>query len=255
MRGLFLWPAVCKCEVLVHLKCIVVCSGKGGTGKSCVAAYTSVALASAGKRVLLIELAGNTRSIEIILGVREAAFGALDIFAGQCKVGDAILEVENVHGLFFLPAGDGPPPEDERPMRRLLNSVAEYYDFVVIDGGQLYCLPVTLCNMFLMVTTPDTLSVRACSVLSRQLTQAGAREVRLIINNIPPRIIPIAGAQDFDDVIDIIGARLIALIPASPCLAYCSNNAQPLDPDSLTIKEFGCLAGRLVGKRIPLLIR
>ena len=237
------------------MKCIVVCSGKGGTGKSCVAAYTGAALAGAGKRVLLVELMGNARSLEIILGIKEAAFGALDIFAGHCKVAEAILEVERIPGLFFLPAGDGPPPEDERPLRRLLNSVGENYDFVVLDSGQLSYLPVTLCNTFLLVTTPDTLSMRACAVLSRQLAHAGAKEVRLVINNIPPRIIPIDGANDFDDVIDIIGARLIALIPASPNLAYCSNNAQPLDSESLTIKEFECLAGRLLGKRIPLLIR
>ena len=237
------------------MKCVVVCSGKGGTGKSCVAAYTSAALAVAGKRVLLVELVGNAHSLELILGVKEAAFGVLDIFAGHCKAGDAILEVENVPGLFFLPAGDGPPPEDERPLRRLLNSVAEHYDFIVFDSGQLSYLPVTLCNVFLLVTTPDTMSVRASAFLSRQIAGAGAKEVRLIINNIPPRIIPIAGAQDFDDVIDIIGARLISLIPASPNLAYCSNNAQPLNSDSLAIKEFECLAGRLLGKRIPLLIR
>ena len=237
------------------MKCIVVCSGKGGTGKSCVAAYTGAALAGAGKRVLLIELAGNTRSLELILGTKEAAFGALDIFAGRCTAQDAILTKENTPGLYFLPAGDGPPPQTEEPIRQLLKSFSEQFDFVLIDGGHLSCLPIELCNIFLLVTTPDTLSMRACAVTSRQLYRAGAKEVRLVINNIPPRIIPIEGAHDFDDVIDIIGARLIDLIPASPKLAFCSNNAQPLDPESLTIKVFENLAGRLLGKRIPLMIR
>lgn len=237
------------------MKCIVVCSGKGGTGKSCVAAYTGAALAAAGKRVLLVELAAETRSLELVLGVKEAAFGALDVFAGRCSAEDAILEVERAPGLFFLPTGDGPPPQDEKPMQQLLGSLTGLYDFVLIDGGQLSCLPIAMCNVFLLVTTPDTLSMRACAAASRQLCQAGAKEVRLVINNIPPRIIPIEGAHDFDDVIDIVGARLISLIPASPKLAFCSNNAQPLDPDSLTIKVFENLAGRLLGKRIPLLIR
>ena len=237
------------------MKCIVVCSGKGGTGKSCVAAYTGAALAGAGKRVLLVELADQSRSLEIILGVKEAAFGVLDIFAGRCQAEDAILEIEKTPGLFFLPSGDGTPPETKEPMRRLLKSFPDQYDFVILDGAHLSYMPVELCNVFLLVTTPDTLSMRACAVAARQLNQAGAREVRLVINNIPPRIIPIEGAHDFDDVIDIIGARLIDLIPASPKLAFCSNNAQPLDPDSLTIKVFENLAGRLLGKRIPLLIR
>ena len=237
------------------MRCIVICSGKGGTGKSCVAAYTGAALAAAGKRVLLIEVTGQARSLELILGVREAAFGALDVFAERCWPGDAILQVEREPRLHFLPAGDGPPPTDAQPMRKLLTSLSDYYDFVLLDGGPIHCLPVEMCNMFLLIATPDTLCVRSAAVAVRQLSRAGAREIRLVINNIPPRIIPIEGAEDFDDVIDIIGARLIALIPASPRLAYCSNNAQALETDSLTYKVFENLAGRLQGKRIPLLIR
>jgi len=220
-----------------------------------VTAYTGAALAAAGKRVLLVEFVGQTRSLETILGVKEAAFGILDIFAGHCLAQDAILEVEITPGLYFLPAGDGPPPENEIPMRQLLKSLDDQYDFVLIDGWDISCMPVELCNVFLLVVTPDTLCVRSAAITSRQLLHAGAREVRLIINNIPPRIIPIDGAHDFDDVIDIIGARLIELIPASPKLCFCSNNAQPLDPNSLTYKVFENLAGRLLGKRIPLLIR
>ena len=237
------------------MKYIAVCSGKGGTGKSCVTAYTGAALANAGKNVLLVELWGQTRSLELILGVKEAAFGVLDILAGHCYLEDAIIEVERTPGLYFLPAGDGVPPGDAEPLRKLLKSLAGQYDFILLDSGSIHCLPVEMCNTSLVVTTPDTLSMRACASTVRQLGRAGSREVRLVINNIPPRIIPIEGAHDFDDVIDIIGARLIALIPASPKLAFCSNNAQPLDPESLTCKVFENLAGRLLGKRIPLLIR
>jgi len=212
-------------------------------------------LAAAGKKVLLVETTGQCHALELILGVREAAFGMRDIFAGRCTAENAILEVERSPGLYFLPVGDGPPPKDEKPMRELLLSLAEHYDFILIDAEDLTYLPIELCNTFLLVATPDTLCVRSAAITSRQLSRAGAREVRLVINNIPPRIIPIEGAHDFDDVIDIIGARLIELIPASPKLCFCSNNAQPLDPESLTYKVFENLAGRLMGKRIPLLIR
>jgi len=231
-----------------------MCSGKGGTGKSCVAAYTGAALARSGKKTLLIELERNTRSLELILGVKDAAFGALDVFAGRCEAGEAVVEVEKFPQLLLLPAGDGPGADDQGKIRALIETLGGY-DFVIIDGVELSSFPTDLCDVFLLVITPDTLSVWAAAATARRLYKAGAKEVRLVINNVPPRIIPIDGARDFDDVIDMIGAQLIDVIPASPKLAFCSNNAKPLDPDSLTVKVFENLAGRLMGQRHPLLIR
>ena len=237
------------------MKCIVVCSGKGGTGKSCVAAYTGAALAAAGKQTLLVELRDGIPSLELILGVKDAAFGALDVFAGRCEPAEAIVAVERQEGLFFMPCGDGFLPEDEKTLCALLDPLRAQYDYLIVDGASLDTFPVGICDVFLLVVTPDTLSVRAGANVSRRLHSSGAREVRLVINNVPPRIIPIDGVQDFDDVIDAVGAQLIEVIPQSPKLAFCSNNAQPLDPESLTVKVFENLAARLMGRRRPLLIR
>ena len=237
------------------MKLIATCSGKGGAGKSCVAAYTGAALAKAGKKTLLVELDSQTRSLELILGIKNAAFGALDALAGDCEAEQTILEAEGQPGLFFVPAGDGLLPEGEGPLGSLLTKLGDGYDFVIVDGADLSRLPIGLCNTFLLVITPDTLSVRAGTNLARRLYRAGAREVRLVINNVPPQIIPIDGANDFDDVIDQIGAQLIEVIPTSPKLAFAANNALPLDDCSLTVKIFENLAARLMGQRRPLLIR
>jgi len=238
------------------LKCIVFCSGKGGTGKSCVAAYTGAALANAGKKTLVAELGSNASSLEIILGVRNAAFGALDILAGRCDASEAMVEAEKFPQLMLMPSGGSPGEsvQGEENIRALLGTLYSY-DFVIVDGADLSCFPVGFCSTFVLVATPDTLSVQASAQLARQLYRSGARDVRLIINHVPARIIPISGAEDFDDVIDVVGAQLLGVIPASPKLAYCSNNEQPLDPESITVKVFENIAGRLMGQRRPLLIR
>jgi len=237
------------------LKLIVTCAGKGGVGKSCVAAYTAIALSQLGKKILLVELDDRTRSLELILGVDNAAFGALDVLAGDCEPGQAILEIPNYPGLSFMPAGDGVLPQQSERLADLLEGLGSAYDFVIVDGVDLDRFPIRLARTFLLVITPDTLSVRAGRKAAAALYSAGAREVRLVINSVPPEIIPIDGAGDFDDVIDQVGAQLIAVIPHSPKLAYAANNAKPLDPHSLTVKVYENLAFRLMGKRRPLLIR
>jgi septum formation inhibitor-activating ATPase MinD len=60
--------------------------------------------------------------------------------------------------------------------------------------------------------------------------------------------------EDFDDVIDGVGARLLAVIPHSPKLAYAANNTAPLPEDSLTPQIFDRLAQRLLGIHAPLLV-
>lgn len=50
-------------------KVLVVTSGKGGTGKSTVAASLGAAFARRGSRVLLIDCDSGMRGLDIMLGV------------------------------------------------------------------------------------------------------------------------------------------------------------------------------------------
>lgn len=234
-------------------KSIVMCSGKGGAGKSCVAAYTAEALARQGRKTLLVELGGDARSLDLILG-EGAAFGVRDAVAGHCDPREAVAAVGRTPGLFFIPPGDGETLPEPTALRALLRELEPDYDFILIDGAppEPYC---GMADLFLMVTTPDSLSVRACAELSRRLYAGGAREINLIINDVPPRVQPIQGAEDFDGVIDRIGARLLGVAPQSPKLRHCANSGLMLDEESLTLKVFENIAGRLMGRRVPLLIR
>ena len=53
----------------MNAQCIMVCSGKGGTGKSTVSVLLGACLARLGRKVLLIELDSGLRSVDIIAGV------------------------------------------------------------------------------------------------------------------------------------------------------------------------------------------
>jgi septum formation inhibitor-activating ATPase MinD len=107
----------------------------------------------------------------------------------------------------------------------------------------------------LLVTTPDTLSVRAAAQKSRELYEAGANNVRLVVNNVPARVVPMKSYRDFDDIVDQTGAQLIAVIPASQRLHHSANNGAELSRESIVPEVFLRLAERLRGKQTPLLIR
>ncbi|NLA76530.1 MAG: septum site-determining protein MinD, partial [Clostridiales bacterium] len=84
----------------------VIASGKGGVGKSSVAAGLGNALASQGKRVLLIDTDTGLRSLDIILGVGErVVYDWGDVLAGNCELERAFLHSES--GLCLLSAPSG----------------------------------------------------------------------------------------------------------------------------------------------------
>lgn len=237
---------------------IAVASGKGGTGKSTVAAYTGMALAAVGKRTLLLELGADARSLDTITGAHEGAvFDLADVLAERCEPEKAVVPAGYGVNLFLLPAapGAGERPKDAEQVKCLLKTLAGQYDYILADGVDFAVADPAAFDMILMVTTPDTLSVRACQDAVARLEAAGAHSIRLVINNVPPQIVPIYGARDFDDVIDQVGAQLIAVIPQSPKLHYSANNSAPLDRETATVQVFENLACRLRGQSRPLLIR
>lgn len=234
-----------------------VTAGKGGVGKSCVAAYTAAALADSGSNVLLIELGADSRSLDLILGCASGVlYDVFDLSAGRCELSDAVLTVGQgrLHLLpgppFSLKGGRNPADTAE-----LVRRCAGQFDHLVLDGVDFASLPPRLPDTILLVTAPHALSVRAASLHASELYGAGARTVRLVINKVPPQIQPIPGVEDFDDLIDLTGAQLAAVIPHSPKLQYASGNGRPLGRDTITYKVFDNLAARLRGIHRPLLVR
>lgn len=236
---------------------VAITSGKGGTGKSCVTAYTGIALSERGKKTLLIEQGMSAKSLDVILAAQNnAVFDLGDVFGQRCDLEKAIIPISMANQLFLLPAGpESYVPPDQAAIATLLQSLRYNYEYILIDDPDFHVLPPNIFHKILLVTTPDTLSVRACQNKARQLYEAGGNSLRLIINNVPPQVIPIHGVKDFDDVINLIGVQLIAVIPQSPKLQYSSNNSKFLDGESITIQVFDNLAARLCGQSRPLLIR
>ncbi len=236
------------------MRTIAVTSGKGGVGKSCSTAYTGAALAKAGKKTLLVELGANFKSLDLIVGAK-SVYDIVDVFAGRCDPKEAIVPSSLFAGLDLLPGGICPPAAaSHSDLHALLKSLKGQYEYVLLDGVDFSLYPVTTPHTICIVTTPDCLCVRACSQQATELYGAGASNLRLIINRVPPKILPMRDMRDFDDIIDQIGVQLLGVIPESPKLQFSSNNSEIIDEQSLTTQVFENIAARLLGKRCPLMV-
>jgi len=83
----------------------LIASGKGGTGKSSLVANMGAALASAGRKVLLVDLSVGLRCLDLYLGLEDRVlFDVMDVLEGTCSPRDATLTHPGLPMLSLLPA-------------------------------------------------------------------------------------------------------------------------------------------------------
>lgn len=236
----------------------VIASGKGGVGKSTVAAGLGLALADRKRRVLLIDCDAGLGSLDLMLGVAEQkAFDLSDVVSGRVEPAGAVYACPFAQGLFLLPA---PVSQEDvvSPgiMKQLVQAFARYYDHILIDCpagvGSGFRSAAAAAQRALVVANPDPVCLRNSNKTRILLEQLGISQQRLVINRFSGRNFRLQGYfPDLDSVIDRAGVRLIAVVPEDPLLAAAAKSAQApqKSPGALALAR---LAARLEGEQVPL---
>jgi flagellar biosynthesis protein FlhG len=121
----------------VHI--VPIASGKGGVGKSMVAANLAIALAQADRRVVLADLDLGASNLHLILGVGAPKRGIGTFLVGQGVSFDSVVLETDYPNLRFIP-GDAEvpglanirPAQKNQLVKRLLSVEADY---LVLDLG------------------------------------------------------------------------------------------------------------------------
>jgi len=115
---------------------VVVTGGKGGVGKTSIAANFAVALASKGKRVLVADLDLGLANLDIFLRVFPR-YTIGSVVTGEKTVSECV--VEGPAGIFLLPGPNGVAemaalsPESRSKIVMGLAEVSSAYDLVIAD--------------------------------------------------------------------------------------------------------------------------
>ncbi len=118
------------------VRVLAIASGKGGVGKTCIATNLSVALASKGHRIALLDGDTGLSNVDIMLGL-QPALNLSDVIAGKCSVSDVI--VDGPGGLLLIPAASGLQSMTELTIHqqasiiRGLSELDNQVDFLVVD--------------------------------------------------------------------------------------------------------------------------
>jgi flagellar biosynthesis protein FlhG len=163
---------------------IVVASGKGGVGKTHIAANMAIGLAVAGRRVLLVDADLGLANVDLVLGERPR--GDLgNVLAGRESLDDVIQDGPG--GLRWIPGASylsGTRIEDTRRENLLarLTALESEHEFLIIDApagiGRGVLSLAQQADQLLLVTTPEPTAMMDAYALLKALGAHAGRKNR-----------------------------------------------------------------------------
>jgi flagellar biosynthesis protein FlhG len=177
-------------EAVESARVISVTSGKGGVGKTNIAANMAIALAAGGQRVLLLDMDMGLANADVVLGV-DARVNWWHVLRGGRDIREAIVPAPG--GIDLLAGGSGLSgltdlSEFERHrLLRDIESLRRLYNVMVLDCGAGISRSVVAfalaADLVVVVATPEptalTDAYAMIKMLSRQNTD---RSIGLVVN-------------------------------------------------------------------------
>lgn len=173
-----------------QLKSIVVTSSVAKEGKSEVAANLAIAMASVGRRVLLVD-ADMRHPIQHHTWGLTNALGLSNVIIDRVNIDAAVQEVSP--NLDVLCSGVLPPNPmaliDSQRMAKLVNSFTAKYDFVIFDtpavvGTADAAILNELTDGILLVVRPGLVDLDSANAAKDYLTQSNQKVLGIVINGV-----------------------------------------------------------------------
>ena len=175
---------------MTRARITAVTSGKGGVGKTFVAANLAAALARRGERVLVLDADLGLANLDVVLNLHPK-ITLHDVFTGKNRLDEAIVPVAS--GFSVLLAGSGMveysrlTPEVRDQLLETIEALTPRFDRILLDTGAgisdvvLYTL--SLAHDVLVVTTPEpTAMTDAYATIKVLAATQGRRELLLAVN-------------------------------------------------------------------------
>ena len=169
---------------------LAITSGKGGVGKTFVAANLAAALTKRGRRVLVLDADLGLANLDIILNLYPKAT-LHDVMSGKCGIKDIVLAAPG--GFWILPAASGLVEysrltgnvQDE--LRQIIDDLSRQYDYLLLDTGagisDLVLYTASLAKEVLVVATPEPASIADAYATIKVLAMMQQRtSLKLVFN-------------------------------------------------------------------------
>lgn len=243
-------------------KVIALTSGKGGVGKTTVAAGVAQALCEKGYKVLAIDGDLDFRNLDMVIGLSDNfVFDLNDVIAGNCDLTQAVYKSTFHKRLYFL-AGTVSQENMNRAtpavIKDFLEHLKKYFDYIVVDtaagSGKSFEIFTQNADIVVVVTTLYKAAIRDGEKIATLVeNEDGEKQIYMLVNMVDDKLIIHGHAPDIDMIIDSLSVPLIGLLPVEQQLIVWQNRGDTIHRHKAMIKiQMDDIASRLCGDSVPL---
>ena len=222
-----------------HVRSVAIASGKGGVGKSTIAANLALALGERGARVLLVDADFSQANLDLLLGVHPR-WDLSHVLQGEKTLEEIV--VTGPSGVRLIPAASGAPELAELDEYRLevlwrgISQLESESDIVLVDTASGVHRSVTwLCRAaaeVIVVTTPEMPAFSDAYALVKLLQKQGlTRPPHLVVNHADS----VEEAEEAAHRLRLVARRFLSLqldwwgsVPADPAVSRAVRLQEPL---------------------------
>lgn len=208
---------------------IVITSGKGGVGKTTIAANLGLALATKGQNVVIIDLDIGLNNLDLALNIESGIdFDLSDCLNGKCRLGQALTPHPKCPNLYILTCNN---PETklniENNIERVIEKLKSHFDFILLDSPagmeRGFICATKYVDEALVVVTPHISSLRDSDKILDYLSNNKINKINLIVNRIRGDLVANNIMMSPDQISNILRQPIIGIIPESDILGTYSN--------------------------------
>src|SRR5687768_16120302 len=250
-------------------KIIVVTSGKGGVGKTTTSASFASGLALRGHRTAVIDFDVGLRNLDLIMGCeRRVVYDFVNVIHGEAGLKQALIKDKRFETLFVLAASQTRDKDSltKEGVEKVLRDIGnDGFDYIVCDSPagieKGAFLAMYFADRAVVVVNPEVSSVRdsdrILGLLASKTRKAenGERvKEHLLLTRYSPERVEKQEMLSIADVEEILGLKVIGVIPESPEVLQSSNAGVPviLDDVSIAGQAYMDAVARILGEEKPL---
>ena len=241
---------------------IVITSGKGGVGKTTTTANIGTALASLGKKVVVIDGDTGLRNLDVLLGLENRiVYTIIDVIEGRCRLKQGLIKDKRFPNLCLLPTAQTKDKDDisAQDMLKIVKELKEEFDYVLIDSPagieQGFENAVIGAERAIIVVNPEITSVRDADRVIGKLDSKGLEDHSVIINKLNYEMTKNGDMLDVADIIETLSIELLGVVPDDKNITISTNKGEPivLEEGAFAGQAFKNIARRIMGEEVPIM--
>lgn len=247
----------------IPARVILICSGKGGVGKTTLTANLGIALARLGETTVVLDADFGLRNLDLLLGLENRiVYNAQDVLEETCRLEQALVKHKQEPNLSLLPAGNARMLDwlTSDDMKKIVGMLAERANFVLIDcpaGIETgFRNAAAAAKEAIVITTPEMAAVRDADRVIGLLNTQGVAPVQMVLNRVRPKMVANQDMLGVSDVTDILALPLLGLVLEDEQVITSTNRGEPLTLNgslSPAGRAYMNVARRLRGEEVPLI--